>query len=156
MAGDEDERLRSVALQNARAILVARQRAEAELARAKRELEANAAELAQALAMTRATLESTADGIMATDAERHMTAINAKLVSIWALPAGLVHEKDERKLVEHVSRRFADPAAYLARVDAIYAASPLESFDLLERADGTVVERFSKVQVLDGRHVGRV
>ena len=56
MAADEDEEalLRSVALQNAQSILVARQRAEEELVRAKDALELRTGELARSLAMMRA------------------------------------------------------------------------------------------------------
>ncbi len=53
---DEDKLLQSVALQNATSILLARQRAEQELVRARQALEAKMAELAQSLAMTKASL----------------------------------------------------------------------------------------------------
>ena len=63
---DEEELLRSVALQNAQSILLARQRAEQELVRAKEALERKTQELARSLSMMRATLESTTDGILVT------------------------------------------------------------------------------------------
>jgi CheY-like chemotaxis protein len=66
-ADDEDELLRSVAIQNAQSILAARQRAEQEILRAKEEVERASQELAHSLAMMRATLESTWDGILVTD-----------------------------------------------------------------------------------------
>ncbi len=65
MQPDEEEQLlRSVAIQNANSILLARQRAEQELIRAKEALEVKTRELAHSLAMMRATLESTWDGIL--------------------------------------------------------------------------------------------
>ena len=57
---DEDDLLRSVAIRNAQSILAARQRAEAEVLQAKEEL-------AHSLAIMRATLDSTWDGILVTD-----------------------------------------------------------------------------------------
>ena len=39
---------------------------------------------------------------------------------------------------------------------AIYAASSLEAYDLLELLDGRVFERSSRPQVVDDRNVGRV
>ena len=83
---DEDERLRSVALQNAQAILQARQRAEEELVRAKESLEHKAVELAESLATVRATLESTTDGILVTDRERRISFYNEHFARIWRLP----------------------------------------------------------------------
>jgi len=67
MPDDEEDLLRSVALQNAKSILLARQRAEQEMLRAKDELERRTQELVGSLAMMRATLESTWDGILVTD-----------------------------------------------------------------------------------------
>jgi hypothetical protein len=50
-----------------------------------------------------------------------------------------------------------DPSRYLADIDAaIYAAAPPESYDLLELTDGWVFERFSRIQFVDRRNVGRV
>ena len=69
MADDNEEKqLRSVLLQTANTILLARQRAEEELVQAKEALERKTEELAHSLAMMRATLESTTDGILVTDA----------------------------------------------------------------------------------------
>ena len=58
---NEEDLLRSVVIQNAETILRARQRAEAELVKAKESLELRTQELAHSLSMMRATLESTTD-----------------------------------------------------------------------------------------------
>jgi PAS domain S-box-containing protein len=44
----------------------------------------------------------------------------------------------------------------MTKVRDIYVASPAETFDVLEFADGRVFERFSKIQRIDNRNVGRV
>ncbi len=152
---DEEKRLRSVAIQNANSILLARQRAEQELILAKEALELRTQELAHSLSMMRATLESTTDGILVTDANRMVTDFNEKYAQMWELPREVV-ESGHRRLLETICRRFDDPGQFLARVEHIYASSPRESFDLLELADGRVFERFSKIQFVDGRNVGRV
>ena len=64
---DTEELLRSSALRTANSILLARQRAEQELIQAKKALELKTKELAHSLAIMRATLESTTDGILVTD-----------------------------------------------------------------------------------------
>jgi PAS domain S-box-containing protein len=153
---DEEELLRSVALQNARSILLARQRAEQELIRAKEALELRTGELARTLAMMRATLESTTDGILVTDGGGAVTDFNENFVEMWRVPRDVMDSKEHRRLVELTSRRSGDPRQFLARIDAIYAASPPESYDLLELADGRVFERFSRIQFVDGRDAGRV
>ena len=64
---DEEELLRSVALQNANSILAARQRAEKALLEANESLEARTRELAHSISLLRATLEATNDAILVTD-----------------------------------------------------------------------------------------
>jgi signal transduction histidine kinase/CheY-like chemotaxis protein len=152
----EDELLRSVALQNASTILLARLRAEQELIRAKEALELKTRELAQSLAMMQATLESTSNGILVTDDGGNVTHFNENYVTMWRVPREVLTARDHRRLLDAISGEFAEPQAFIARVDEIYAQSPAESFDVLELADGRVYERFSKVQFIGERNAGRV
>jgi signal transduction histidine kinase/ActR/RegA family two-component response regulator len=153
---DEEALLRSVAIQNAQSILAARQRAEDAVHRAKAELEQRTRELSQSLAMVRATLESTWDGILVTDERGHVTGFNEKFVEMWQIPRATMEARQHRAILEVVGGYFAARGQFADRVDAIYAASPDESFDVLELADGRVFERYSRTQVVDGRNVGRV
>lgn len=158
MAADnhEEKLLRSVALKNARSILRARQRAERELIDAKEALERKTAELVHSLAMMRATLESTTDGILVTDATGAVTGFNQNYVDLWRVPGEVMETKDHRQLLEKTSRQFKEPNKFLARIEEIYAFSPPETFDVLELADGRVLERFSRIQFIEERNVGRV
>ena len=158
MAADEteEELLRSVALKNARSILRARQRAERELIDAKEALEKKTAELGHSLAMMRATLESTTDGILVTDATGTVTDFNQNYITMWRVPTEIIETKDHRRLLEITSRQFKEPEKFLSRIEDIYAFSPPETFDLLELADGRLFERFSRIQFIEERDVGRV
>ncbi|WP_437499327.1 ATP-binding protein [Sorangium sp. So ce1099] len=153
---EEEQLLRSVALQNAQSILAARQRAEQELLRTKEALEARTAELARSLAMMRATLESTTDGILVVDRAGNVADFNEKLVLLWRLPREALESRQHQLVLELISQHFEDPGRFLARVDEIQRTGPRESYDLLELADGRVLERFSKVQTVDELDVGRV
>ena len=156
-AEDEEETLlRSVALQNAKTILLARQRAEEELVRAKEALERKTGELAHSLAMMRATLESTTDGILVTDGGGNVTGFNQRYAEMWRTPPEILDSRSHRRLLEFIAGQFDDPTGFVAAVDAIYAASPPESHDLLKLADGRVIERFSAIQFVEERNVGRV
>ena len=158
MKADENEEklLRSVALQNAQSILLARQRAERELTQAKGALEQNTKELAHSLAMMRATLESTTDGVLVTDERGTVTGFNQRFVEMWGLSREARGTWEHRQLLEITSRHFKDPEQFRARIEGIYASSPPESFDLLELSDGRVFERFSRIQSVHERNVGRV
>ena len=71
----EEKLLHSAALQTASTVLPARRRAEQELLETKQELERKTKELAHSLAMMRATLESTTDGILVTDYDGQVTGL---------------------------------------------------------------------------------
>jgi PAS domain S-box-containing protein len=158
MAADDSEEklLRSVALKNARSILRARQRVERELRDAKEALERKTAELVHSLAMMRATLESTSNGILVTDATGAITSFNQNYLNMWRLTGELMETTEHRQLLESTSRQFKEPDKFLARIEEIYAFSPPETFDVLELGDGRVFERFSKIQVVEERNIGRV
>ena len=152
---EEDERLQATALQNMKSILQAQQRAEADLVDAKDALEARALELVRTVATLRATLESTTDGILVTDAAGAFVDCNAKLVQAFGLsPEGLA-DLDGPALAELLARQARDRQAFLARLAEI-GRSAAESFDQLPLADGRTLQRFSTAQVVDGRILGRV
>ena len=58
--------------------------------RANEALERKTAELEQALALTRATLESTTDGILVTDGAGTVTGFNQKYLEMWRVPRELI------------------------------------------------------------------
>ena len=156
MTRDEQADLPSVPVQNAAIVLAVRQQAEQELRDAKESLERKTEELARSLSMMRATLESTTDAIVATDNEGRITGYNENYLRMWKLPEELVESGDHRRCLAHLATGFRSPDEFLARVESIRESSPPESFDVLELHDGRVVERFSRIQFLDGVDVGRV
>ena len=153
---DMEGSLRSAAMQTSNSILLMRQRAEQELVLAKEALERKTGELADALAVLRATLESTTDGILVTDTNGRVTDFNKKYVEMWRLPPGTMNAGNPEHPLEIASRQFKEPGQFLARVKEINASAPPETFDLLELADGRVFERSSNLQNRDGRNTGRV
>jgi PAS domain S-box-containing protein len=153
---DEEELLRSVALQNATSILAARQRAERELLRTKEELERRTDELARSLSVMRATLESAPDGILVTDEAGRVADCNGRWASLWSLSAEQLNACDHACLLEMVAPQLSDPPAFMARAKDIELSSPPQTFDVLALADGRTFERFSKIQVVEERTVGRV
>lgn len=113
---NEDKLLRSVALQNAQAVLLARERAERELISAKQELERKSAELAEQREFFRVTLASIGDAVITTDTESRITFLNpvAEAMTGWNLAEALaqplekvfniVNEKTRQPAVSPVAR----------------------------------------------------
>lgn len=154
--GDPEELLRTSALRTSNSILVARQRAEQELIQAKKALESKTRELAHSLSLMRATLEATSDGILVTDDSGRVTDFNENYASMWDMPRDAIDSRDGRQLRGIASRQFREPEKFLARIAEIEASALPESFDALEFADGRVFERYSKIQRVGDRTVGRV
>ena len=152
--GESDE-IRSSVLQTASSILQIRQRAEQEIRRTNEALKERTRELARALVIMRATLESTTDAIVVTDEKGKVTDFNDKYLDIWGIPREVLEGGTMDVVREFASRNFADPQRFCARIAEI-VASEQESFDLLELRDGRHFERYSKVLSVEGRGVGRV
>jgi PAS domain S-box-containing protein len=113
-------------------------------------------ELATALAMMHATLESTTDAILVTDEINYVREFNEKYVKFWGIPPHMMISAHASELWNYISPQLKDPAAYLARIREIVDSSPAETFDVLEFKDGRVFEQNSAIQLIKQRNVGRV
>ncbi|MGI8605297.1 MAG: PAS domain S-box protein [Verrucomicrobiales bacterium] len=153
---DTDQPLRSPVSPTSKAIPPVRPAAEQDLLQAKEALERRTAELADSLSMLRATLESTADGILVTDAMGKASTFNEKFVQMWRIPREVIDTRDDQQLLAVACPQLKHPEQFLTRVKEIYISCPPETFDLLELADGRIFERYSKQQSNEGRNIGRV
>ena len=153
---EEEDLLRSSALQTANSVLLARKKADQDLRQAKQELEDKTAELAHSLAMMRATLESTTDGILATGYDGWVSGHNQQFVELWGIPPEILAIGSHQKLIEVMSPKIVDSAGFEARMKTIYEKRPPETHDLLRLVDGRIIERVSKIQRIGERNVGRV
>ena len=152
----EDDLLRSVAMPNAKSIQLARQRDDKDVRQANEALEKKTRELAESLAIMRATLEATTDGILVTDGEGRIRGHNQKFLQMWRMTEDKLDRRTHTQLISVLGAHFTDSRRFQARILEIYETAPAESFDVLELADGRVFERFSRIQFVDGRNVGRV
>ena len=153
---NEEKLLRSVALQTSHVILQARLRAELELKQTKKELEEKARQLDHSLSVLRATIESTADGILVTDENATLLRMNARYLQIWQIPLETEDFHDHWQLLAFCCKQMKDRQKFLNRVAEIYASWPSDTYDVLELVDGTVLERFSKIRYIKEQAIGRI
>jgi diguanylate cyclase (GGDEF)-like protein len=108
------------------------------------------------LSVHRATIESTADGILVVDGNGRWQSFNSNFVSMWRIPAGIVKTRDDELAIEFVLEQLEDPASFIAKIRELYETPDAESFDELRFKDGRIFERYSQPQRVDQRTVGRV
>ncbi len=113
-------------------------------------------ELADLQAMMTATLESTTDAIVLTDGAAKVTGYNQKYAELLRLSPRKISQMGVQELREIFSRQFKNPEKFIADTKAIYAAGLSETFDEIEFVDGRIFERYSKLQKIDDRTIGRV
>jgi PAS domain S-box-containing protein len=103
----------------------------------------------------RATLEATADGILAVDNNGKVIQANRRFAELWRIPQSLMDSGDDRTLLEFVLDQLTDPDTFLRKVQLIYSSDTV-GMDTLVCKDGRVLERYSLPMILDGILVGRV
>ncbi|QPF76811.1 EAL domain-containing protein [Roseateles sp. DAIF2] len=108
------------------------------------------------LAELKATLESTADGILVSDLAGRMRSFNQRFASLWGLPEDLLLERNDEAVQAWMRRSVVDGAAYAMRLAAIQEAPLLQTSDIIKLLDGRVLERVSLPQWSRGRPIGRV
>ena len=142
--------------QNERSTQLGWQRVERDLLAANSELERKSEELANSLSLLRATLESTTDGILVTDGLGNITDFNERYLKMWHLSREVVSQANHLRLVSAISPTFRDIEEHSRRLTEIYSQAPPETSDWIELSDGRIFERFSTVQRVNERIVGRV
>jgi PAS domain S-box-containing protein len=135
---NEQRQLRSVALQNARAVLLARERAERELIAAKEELERKSAELAEQREFFRVTLASIGDAVITTDTAAKITFLNpvAQAMTGWKSEEAIGQPLENVFKIVHEQTREAAPNP-VARVLAEGIVVALANHTALIARNGT-------------------
>lgn len=110
----------------------------------------------QNISLLRATLESTADGILVVDSSGKISGFNERFVKMWRIPQTIIATRDDQKAIDFVLDQLKDPGGFLAKVGELYTNPEADSFDLLKFKDGRYFERYSHPQRIGEQPVGRV
>ncbi len=113
-------------------------------------------ELEHRLAELRATLESTADGILVTDLAGSIRGFNRRFAALWNLPEELLTQRDDAAVQAWMRRSVLDGPDYDRRLAAIQDATLLQTSDVISLHSGKVIERVTLPQCSRGQPIGRV
>jgi two-component system cell cycle sensor histidine kinase/response regulator CckA len=110
----------------------------------------------QVISLQKATIESTADGILVIDQSGKITDFNLRFAQLWRIPDAVLATRDDAQALNFVLEQLLDPQGFMAKVQELYATPDQESFDVLQFKDGRCFERYSRPQLISGLPVGRV
>ena len=113
-------------------------------------------EMSESVALLRATLESTEDGILVVDEHGRTAGYNQKFVTMWNIAADVLEARDDERMIGSVLAQLVDPDGFVREVMRLYDSPTETSFSEWHFLDGRVFERYSQPQMVDGRSVGRV
>ena len=119
------------------------------------ELAFERARVAESLAILRATLEVTHEGLLVVDRDRHIIAHNKRFLDLMNVPEDVMATRDHRAVVAYATRSFPDPDAARLEIEKIHEGLELVHDEVV--ASDRIIERYSApVSLPDGTLVGRV
>ncbi len=93
-------------------------------------------ELRSALSLLRATLDSTADGILVVDTDGRIASFNDRFAEMWKVPRDLLSAGADAEPIAYVLDQLNNPQDFLAKVEELSTRPDTESVDILEFRDG--------------------
>jgi len=113
-------------------------------------------EASRSFSLLRATLESTADGILVVDLDGKILSFNQKMADMWDIPAEIFNSGDDQRAIGAALDKLVHPDDFMAKVMELYRHPEEASYDVLQLKDGRIFERYSQPQRIDDVAVGRV
>jgi PAS domain S-box-containing protein len=110
----------------------------------------------RSFSLLKATLESTADGILVLDIEGKMTIHNDKYLEMWGIPPEILAHGKEPDMLSKMVRQVRDPVGFTSVIERLKQQNTHISHDDVELLDGRIFERYSRPQKLGDNVVGRV
>jgi PAS domain S-box-containing protein len=114
------------------------------------------AEASRSVSLLRATLESTADGILVVDHTGKILSFNQKMADMWEIPPSVFACGDDQRAIEAALEKLVYPDEFMTKVIELYNHPDEASYDVLELKDGRTFERYSQPQRIGDVPVGRV
>jgi PAS domain S-box-containing protein len=110
----------------------------------------------QSISLLKATLESTADGILVVGRAGRIIDFNERFLELWHIPMNVIVAQDDDMALAYVLDQLKNPDEFIAKVRELYGQPEEESLDVLYFKDGRVFERYSRPQRVGNHVTGRV
>ncbi|MGH7999978.1 MAG: ATP-binding protein, partial [Brasilonema sp.] len=114
------------------------------------------AELEESLSLLQATLESTAEGVIAINYKGHIVSFNQKFVQMWQIPESIMKSRNHNQCLTFYKNQLKDPEIFCRRIQELDSQADVESYDTLELKDGRIFEQYCQPLELDEQIIGTV
>ncbi len=117
----------------------------------------NELKLERSLALSKATLEATADGILVVDRERKIVGYNQKFRKMWNIPESVLVSGRGEEASKYVLDQVKDSKQFIKDLEHFYNPEPgKEVIGRIEFKDGRIFERYTMPQMQGNEIIGRV
>lgn len=111
--------------------------------------------LRESEALIRATLDTTADGILVMNGNGQATHINARFMQMWGISEKHIETKEEKKLFDTMTDQLQVSGPFLSKIKMPPRTSQ-ENHDTLFLKDGRILEWYLRPLIQNGKTTGRV
>lgn len=112
--------------------------------------------LQESLSLTRATLESSINGIIVVSNDNKVVDWNQNFIDMWSLPNELVEEKNYAKIFAWITDKLINPMVLAEQNEKIQHNPNTNDAITLKLKDGQFFELYSQPQKMNQQTVGRV
>ena len=110
----------------------------------------------QSLSLLRATLDATADGIVAVDSGQHVESFNVRFLEMWHIPPEAIGGLHAREITVLMARQLMAPDAFIEMARHFDTHPDVERCEVLDLDDGRILECYSRPRRIGEQIVGRV
>jgi PAS domain S-box-containing protein len=110
----------------------------------------------QSISLLKATLESTADGILVVDRGGRIIDFNERFLELWHISRDVIVSLDDDRALIYLMEQLINPDEFVAKVRELVGQLGEESLEVICFRDGRVFEWYSRPQCVDNEIVGRV
>lgn len=114
------------------------------------------ADLDKSLILLRATLDSTADGILVVNTEGEITDYNKKFLEMWNIPSEILRLENMKEFTSLIVPDLRDPDSFLSKMEYLDKNIDIESLDEINFKNDKHFLRYSKPYKVQDKIIGRV
>lgn len=110
----------------------------------------------QMTSLTRATLESTNDGILVIDNYGNIVDYNQRLLDMWKIPVELMKANQILTVINAQLAHLLEPDKFMRKIQEFVSDAALSGLDEIQFKDNRVFEQYTQPQRIAKKIVGRV